>query len=109
MTYLVLVVALVGPATVLLLVARARGRGPVLSVVAWTALVLAVLTVVFDSLMIAAELFTYGEEHLVGLRLWRAPVEDLGYPLLTALLLPTLWHLLERRGARSAARTQARP
>lgn len=57
---------------------------------ALTIVVLLVLTIVFDSLMILADLFRFDEGSLVGLRLWRAPVEDLAWPLAAGLLLPSL-------------------
>ncbi|WP_435744795.1 lycopene cyclase domain-containing protein [Nocardioides sp. SYSU DS0663] len=61
---------------------------------ALTAAVLAVLTVVFDSLMIAADLFRYGEGAEPAFLLWKAPVEDLAWPLAAVLALPALWLLL---------------
>jgi lycopene cyclase domain-containing protein len=63
---------------------------------ALTALLLLVLTAVFDSVMIAADLFRYDAGALVGLTIGRAPVEDLAWPLAAALLLPALWTLLAR-------------
>ena len=51
---------------------------------------LLVLTVVFDNVMIAADLFRFGDEHLSGARLGRAPVEDLAWPLAAGLGLPGL-------------------
>ncbi len=99
MTYLLLVVLFGGVAAAVLLVAHLRGVRPSLRAIAWSMLVLAVMTIVFDNLMIAAGLFEFADEHLVGLRLGRAPVEDLGYPLAVVLLLPALWHLLDRRRA----------
>ena len=96
--------ALAGPflaatATVLLVAAgteRRRGRRPgALVVVALaTGAVLTVLTVVFDSAMIAADLFRYDEAALLGPRLWLTPVEDLAWPWAAALLLPALRALL---------------
>lgn len=65
-----------------------------------TITVLLVLTVVFDSLMIAADLFRFDDESLVGLRLWQAPVEDLAWPVAAGLLLPSLWELGRREEAR---------
>ncbi|HRN30155.1 MAG TPA: lycopene cyclase domain-containing protein [Terrimesophilobacter sp.] len=62
-----------------------------------TILVLGTLTAVFDSLMIAAELFYYSPEHLAGLHLGLAPIEDFAYPLAAALGLPALWWVLTRR------------
>jgi len=65
------------------------------------AAVLLVLTAVFDSLMIAADLFRFDERRLLGVRVLLAPVEDLAWPLASALALPALWALL---GHRSRAR-----
>ena len=64
-----------------------------------TLLVLLVLTVVFDSVMIWADLFRYDDSQLTGIRLWLAPVEDLAWPLASVLLMPALWELLRRRPA----------
>ncbi|MEV7875928.1 lycopene cyclase domain-containing protein [Microbacterium sp. NPDC089188] len=62
-----------------------------------TALVLIGLTLVFDNLMIAVDLFSYPQEHLSGLRLGLAPIEDFAYPLCAAFLLPALYTLLTPR------------
>lgn len=62
-----------------------------------TVAVLVVLTVVFDSLMIAADLFRYNEELLTGWRVGLAPVEDLVWPVAAGLLLPSVAALLDRR------------
>ena len=59
-----------------------------------TIAVLLVLTVVFDSLMIAADLFRYAEEDLLGVRILLTPLEDLAWPLAAGLLLPSLWLML---------------
>lgn len=106
MTYLLLDAIFVGVAGVVLLLARGRARvgvgaeRPSGLAIAWTVLGLAITTAVFDNLMIAAGLFEFADEHLVGLFVGRAPVEDVGYPLAAALLLPALWHLLGARAAR---------
>jgi lycopene cyclase domain-containing protein len=64
----------------------------------WTAtvcvgLALLVLTVAFDSLMVGADLFRYGDGALVGARVLLVPVEDLAWPLAAVLLVPALWEL----------------
>lgn len=59
-----------------------------------TIAVLVALTVVFDSLMIAADLFRFEEEDLLGIRIGLAPLEDLAWPVAAGLLLPSLWLLL---------------
>jgi len=60
---------------------------------ALTALVLVGLTLVFDNLMIAVDLFSYPHEHLSGLKLGLAPLEDFAYPLCAAFLVPALFTL----------------
>jgi len=73
------------------------------------ALALAVLTAVFDSVMIAADLFRYDESTLSGARVGLAPLEDFAWPLAAALLLPALWEALGRRRSRRAPGAVTRP
>jgi lycopene cyclase domain-containing protein len=61
------------------------------------ALALLALTAVFDNVMIAAGLFTYPPEHLSGVRIGLAPLEDFSYPLCAAFLVPAVFTLLTRR------------
>lgn len=63
------------------------------------AVVLVALTAVFDNLMIAADLFTYPDEHLSGLRIGLAPLEDFSYPVCAAFLVPAVFTLLGPRRA----------
>lgn len=58
--------------------------------------VLAVLTALFDNVMIGAGLFDYDTTKRLGILLYRAPIEDFAYPLAATVLLPALWHLLRR-------------
>ena len=60
------------------------------------AVVLLVLTAIFDNLMIQAGLVVYPEEHLSGLRIGVAPLEDFSYPLCAAFLVPSVFTLLTR-------------
>ncbi len=62
-----------------------------------TAVVLVVLTAIFDNLMIAAGLFTYPEHHLSGVRIGLAPIEDFSYAVCAAFLVPAVYTLLARR------------
>ncbi|HKU35285.1 MAG TPA: prenyltransferase [Paenarthrobacter sp.] len=64
---------------------------------------LAVLTAVFDSVMIGMDLFHYDDAHLLGAKIGLAPIEDFAYPLAAALLLPGLWLWLTRRNADASA------
>jgi len=91
----VLVTAVVTMATV----RRPRfGRRMLWSAV--TALVLIALTAVFDNVMIAVGLFTYPEQHLSGIRVGLAPIEDFAYPLCAAFFVPAVATLVERRPER---------
>lgn len=58
-----------------------------------TIAVLMVLTAVFDTLMIQADLFRFAESDLIGITIGLAPLEDLAWPLAAGLLLPALWLL----------------
>ncbi|WP_288797959.1 lycopene cyclase domain-containing protein [uncultured Arsenicicoccus sp.] len=75
-------------------------RGPWLRPMLLMLAGLAALTVVFDNLMIAADLFDYGDQHRSGVQLGLAPIEDLAYPLGAAILLPALWVRLRDKGTR---------
>lgn len=96
MTYADLAAGFVVGAAAIAIVATIRRR---LSTRWWlttglTISVLVLLTILFDSLMIIADLFRFDEESLVGVRLWRAPIEDLAWPVAAGLLLPALRELL---------------
>ena len=60
---------------------------------------LVVLTAVFDNVMIAAELYEYGDVGTSGIRVGLAPIEDFAYPVACALGVPGLWLIFTRRPA----------
>lgn len=66
------------------------------------AFVLVILTAIFDNAMIAVGLIVYPEQHLSGLFIGLAPLEDFSYPLCAAFLVPAVFTLLTTRGARKA-------
>jgi small toxic polypeptide LdrA/B/C/D len=73
---------------------------------------LVVLTIVFDSLMVSVGLFHYDPTRALGVDVWLAPVEDLTWPVASAVLLPSMWALSGRvrsREGRSAPRPAPRP
>jgi len=76
---------------------RRDDRARFASATAVTAAVLLVLTVVFDGVMIGADLFRYDAAHLAGPHVWRVPVEDLAWPVAAALLVPSVRSLAARR------------
>ncbi len=95
MTYPLIVLPFV-VATIALTLATARRPGFArrMRSCALTAVVLVALTLVFDNVMIAVDLFTYPVEHLSGIRIGLAPIEDFAYPLCAAFLVPALFELL---------------
>ena len=98
---------------VCVIVAHRRGTLPrsFATAVIATVLALCVLTVVFDSLMVMADLFRFDESQLTGVRVWRAPLEDLAWPLAAGLALPALRVALTpvRRAAPAGGRGIATP
>jgi lycopene cyclase domain-containing protein len=66
------------------------------------AVVLVVLTAVFDNLMIVVGLMTYSPDHISGVSIGAAPLEDFAYPIAAVILLPALWSLFSRRSSDDA-------
>ncbi|GAA2011806.1 lycopene cyclase domain-containing protein [Brevibacterium samyangense] len=64
-----------------------------------TAVLLVVLTLVFNNLMIAAGFVDYGHAQTSGIRIGVMPVEDLAYTVFAVLALPALWTVLGNRSA----------
>jgi lycopene cyclase domain-containing protein len=89
-TVLVVLGAVVAP------VLRRLRPGPLV----WGALLLVALTVVFDTLMIAADLYVFDPDRILGIYVWGAPVEDFAYALAASMLMPALWTWLGRRADR---------
>ena len=104
MAYLWLSLAFMVPAVLAaVLMRRSIGWGAV----ALTTAVLLSLTAVFDNVIIALDIVRYGHEHLMGLYLGIAPLEDFSYSLAAVLLLPAAWHLLRRRSVERGAERAA--
>lgn len=79
----------------ILLVLRIRLRLP--GRVWWATLsILLLMTTVFDSLIIAAEIVGYDASKILGVYIGRAPIEDFFYAIAAAVLVPVLW----RRGGK---------
>lgn len=99
MTYALIIVPFaVATAAVVAASARRERFGRRMLASGCAAVVLVALTAVFDNLMIAAGLFAYPPEHLSGLRIGLAPLEDFAYPVCAAFGVPAGYELLARRG-----------
>lgn len=59
--------------------------------------VLLLMTALFDNVMIGIGLVGYDPELISGAFIGVAPLEDFAYAIAAAVLLPSLWVLLERR------------
>lgn len=105
--------------------ARAAGRRPAVgrrvavltSVIAGIALL--VMTMVFDNVIVTLRIVAYDPSLISGAKIGAIPVEDLAYAMSAIVLLPSLWVLFDRTGARdrtgahdrtnASDRTGARP
>ncbi len=96
MTYTILNLVFLVPAVILALVATLRSldRRRFLLALGATLVVVLVLTAVFDNVMIAIGLVAYEAEHLSGIFIGIAPIEDFSYAVFAAVVLPSLWSLL---------------
>lgn len=59
-----------------------------------TFLIVGVLTAVFDSVLVGADIIRYDGTLISGIRIGLAPIEDFAYPAAATLLVPSLWSLL---------------
>jgi len=55
------------------------------------------LTIVFDSLIIWAEIVAYDYTKILGVFLIRAPIEDFFYSVFAILLVSSLWHKFAKK------------
>ncbi len=102
MTYVLLSLPfLVIAAAATLATARRSGFARRMAASGIAAIVLLALTAVFDNIMIGVGLYSYPAEHLSGLRIGLAPIEDFAYPLAAAFLVPAVYTLTRRREGRS--------
>lgn len=63
-------------------------------------ILLTMLTIIFDSLIIAASIVDYDTAKILGVRIGLAPVEDFMYAALAVIVIPALWRGMEDRRAR---------
>ena len=103
MTYWALNVVFLAVVVLVASAALLARRSPQWRSVGLAAIAVFALTAVFDNVMIAVDLFGYNDDRISGAFLGLAPLEDFAYAIAAVVLLPALWHLLERRGARANA------
>lgn len=62
----------------------------------YTLLIVLALTALFDSLIIWAQIVGYNSDYILGLYVWRAPVEDFFYAVASVVLACTLWEQYDK-------------
>jgi len=82
----------------ILAILRARRSSSLLVPVLVTLVALLIVTAVFDNVMIGVGLVGYDRARISGAFIGIAPLEDFAYAVAAALLLPSLWILLARKG-----------
>lgn len=96
MTYALINLPFLLVATLVVGVALVRKVPP--RVLPWlvSAVVMMLLTAVFDNAIIQSGLVAYDEALISGVMIGAAPIEDFAYTLAAVLIIPALWHLGER-------------
>lgn len=87
-TYAFLDSLFIVPLTLLCLYFRSR--------IAWrlalyTLLMVGLFTLVFDNLIIGLHFYGYINRHISGVHIYKMPIEDLAYPLVSTFLIALLW------------------
>ncbi len=108
MTYWTLNAFFLAFVAVVALVAVLARRSPSWRGVGLAAIVVLLLTAVFDNVLVGTGIVGYDPSLISGAKLGVAPLEDFAYAVAALVLLPSLWSLLTSRALPRAARAPAR-
>jgi lycopene cyclase domain-containing protein len=97
MTYWLLNLPFLAVVAVVALAAILARRAPRWRAVGLTAIVVLVLTAVFDNVLVGTGIVGYDPALISGVLVGVAPIEDFAYAIAAIVLLPSLWVLLARR------------
>lgn len=97
MSYWLLNLPFLGGAALVALAAVLARRAPRWRAVGLAAIVVLVLTAVFDNVLVGTGIVDYDPALISGARLGVAPLEDFAYAIAALLLLPSLWSLLQSK------------
>ncbi|WP_395638270.1 lycopene cyclase domain-containing protein [Pseudolysinimonas sp.] len=97
--------ALVALVAVVALIAR---RSPSWRGIGLAAIVVLVLTAIFDNVLVGTGIVGYDPALISGAKIGVAPLEDFAYAIAALVLLPSLWSLLTPRSSSSAQRVSRR-
>jgi lycopene cyclase domain-containing protein len=94
MTYWLLNLPFLAAAAAVAVAAALARRAPRWRSVGLTAIVVLVLTAVFDNVLVATGIVGYDPDRISGVLVGVAPIEDFAYAIAAVVLLPSLWALL---------------
>ena len=97
MTYWSLNALFLAAVALVALAAVLSARAPRWKTLGLAAIALLITTAVFDNVMIGIGLVDYNPELISGAFVGIAPLEDFAYAIAAVVLLPSLWHLLEKK------------
>jgi lycopene cyclase domain-containing protein len=97
MTYWLLNLPFLAVVAVVALAAILARHAPRWRAVGLTAIVVLVLTAVFDNVLVGTGIVGYDPALISGVFVGVAPIEDFAYAIAAIVLLPSLWVLLARR------------
>lgn len=94
MTYWALNAVFLAVVAAVVVLAVVRRRSPRWRALLASALILLVMTAVFDNIMIGVGLVAYDADRISGQFIGIAPLEDFAYAIAAVVMLPALWRLL---------------
>lgn len=104
MTYWTLNAFFLAFVSVVAIVAVGARRSPSWRGIGLAAIVVLLLTAVFDNVLVATGIVGYDPALISGAKVGVAPLEDFAYAIAAVVLLPSLWSLLGARASTRAAR-----
>ena len=108
MTYWMLNAPFLGVAAFVAVIAVVVRRSPSWRGIGLAAIVVLILTAVFDNVLVATGIVGYDPALISGAKIGVAPLEDFAYAIAGLVLLPALWSLLAPRSSSSAQRVSRR-
>lgn len=64
----------------------------------YTFVIVLIMTALFDSIFIIFGLFEYNPDIILGVYIWKAPIEDFAYAVASVALVGLLWEYYEVKG-----------
>jgi lycopene cyclase domain-containing protein len=64
-----------------------------------TLIILLILTAVFDNLIVGLDIVRYDPNKILGIYIFKAPLEDFMYSLLAIIIVPAVWNVFRGKHA----------